>query len=521
LTVRLTAAEFATAHEAPESVTVTMLPDVEPAAVQLVKPELRTIVGVAGTVKPALNFKEIVSPAAIAPLALVVNVSVQLAVEPPVCTEPLNVGLETEVAALIVTADAGVAAIMSLLVAMPNVLAARLPAAGFVRPLTVRVAVVDAATEHDAPASVTVTVVPDVEPVAVQVVKPEPSVIVGVAGMVKPELKTIVIVAPVLSAPAELVLNDSVQSERAPPVCGEPAKLMFVGAFEMTIADGGLTATVSRLVLTLKPDAAYEPLVGFVRPFSVSDAAVLAATEHEAPASVTVAVVPTPVAVAVQLVKPLPSVTVGAAGTVKPAGKTIVIVSPALIAPVELVVKPSVQFALADGACVEPLKLTELTEVAAEMTTLDAGFAGTGSPLVETAKVFAASVPAPGFVSPVIVSDAAVEAGSEHDAPTRVIVTVCALAVAVVVQLVKPEFSTIVGVAGTVNPELSATVIVLPAESAPLALDVNPTVQSERAEPVCGDPLKVMFVGAFALYATSAMAYGLLLFVFCVVPVVE
>ena len=102
----------------------------------------------------------------------------------------------------------------------------------------------------------------------------------------------------------------------------------------------------------------------------------LAATEHDAPASVTVAVVPEPVAVAVQLVKPLPSVTVGTAGTVKPAGKTIVIVSPAFIAPVELVVKPSVQFAVADGACVEPEKLTELTEVAAEMTTADAGFAG-------------------------------------------------------------------------------------------------------------------------------------------------
>jgi len=143
-----------------------------------------------------------------------------------------------------------------LLVAMLNVLAARLPADGFVRPLTVSVAVVDAATEHDAPESVTVTVVPDVEPVAAQLVKPEPSVIVGVAGIVKPELKTIVIVAPLPSAPVEDVLNDSDQSEWAPPVCGEPAKLTFVGGLEMTTADGGLTATVSRLVLTLNPDAA-------------------------------------------------------------------------------------------------------------------------------------------------------------------------------------------------------------------------------------------------------------------------
>jgi hypothetical protein len=166
------------------------------------------------------------------------------------------VGLATEVAALIVTAEAGLAAIMSLLVAMLNVLAARLPAAGFVSPFTVSVALVEAASAHEAPASVTVTVVPDVAPVAVQLVTPAPSVIVGVAGIVKPELKMIVIVPPALSAPPELVLNDSVQSERAPPVCGEPAKLMFVGALEITTAEGGLTATVSRLVLTLKPDAA-------------------------------------------------------------------------------------------------------------------------------------------------------------------------------------------------------------------------------------------------------------------------
>jgi hypothetical protein len=144
----------------------------------------------------------------------------------------------------------------SLLVAMLNVLAARLPAAGLVKPLTVSVAVVDTATAHDAPESVTVTVVPVVAPFAAQLVKPEPSVIVGVAGIVKPELKAMVIVAPLPSAPVELVLKDSVQSERAPPVWGEPEKLTLVGEFEMTIADGGLTATVSRLVLTLKPEAA-------------------------------------------------------------------------------------------------------------------------------------------------------------------------------------------------------------------------------------------------------------------------
>ena len=84
LTVRLKADEFAAAHDAPASVTVTTLLDVEPVAVQLVKPALRTIAGVAGIVKLELNFTETVSPAAIAPLALAVNVSVQFAVAPPV-----------------------------------------------------------------------------------------------------------------------------------------------------------------------------------------------------------------------------------------------------------------------------------------------------------------------------------------------------------------------------------------------------------------------------------------------------
>jgi hypothetical protein len=142
-----------------------------------------------------------------------------------------------------------------LLVAMLNVFAARLPADGFVRPLTVSVALVDAATAQDAPASVTVTVDPDVDPVAVQLVKPVPSVIVGVAGIVKPGLNTSVIVPPAARVPAELVLKVSVQSERAAAVCGEPEKLTFVGAFEIRIGDAGFVATVSRLVFTLNPDA--------------------------------------------------------------------------------------------------------------------------------------------------------------------------------------------------------------------------------------------------------------------------
>ena len=93
-----------------------------------------------------------------------------------------------------------------------------------------------------------------------------------------------------------------------------------------------------------------------------------------------------------------------------------------------------------------------------------------------------------GFVRPTIVSVAAVLGASAHEPPARVTVTVCAAAVAVAVQFTKPEPSEIVGVAGTVKPALKATVIVEPAESVPVALDVKPTVQFERASAVCGEP---------------------------------
>src|SRR5262249_60951983 len=102
---------------------------------QLGTPELSTIVGVAGIARLALNVSEMVSPAAIAPLALVVNVSVQFAVGPPVCTEPLNAGLETDVAVLIVTADARLPAVRTLLVPLLNVCAGGQPAAGLRSPL--------------------------------------------------------------------------------------------------------------------------------------------------------------------------------------------------------------------------------------------------------------------------------------------------------------------------------------------------------------------------------------------------
>ena len=106
-----------------------------------------------------------------------------------------------------------------------------------------------------------------------------------------------------------------------------------------------------------------------------------------------------------------------------------------------------------------------------------------------TLNVLARYVFATGFVSPAIVSVAAVVGASAHPAPASVIVAVCAAAVAVAVQLTKPALSAIAGMAGTVKPALKATVIVDPDASVPVALEVKPTVQSERARPVCGEPV--------------------------------
>jgi len=157
----------------------------------------------------------------------------------------------TDVAAAIVTLDAGFAVMVSPLVVTLNVLAASAPAAGFVNPCTVSVAAVLFARAHVAPASVTVTVVPEPEPVAVQLAKPLPSTTAGVAGTVKPALNASVIVLPAASAPLELVVKPTVQSERALPVCGEPENETPVTGLAITIAEAGFAAAVSRLVAML------------------------------------------------------------------------------------------------------------------------------------------------------------------------------------------------------------------------------------------------------------------------------
>jgi hypothetical protein len=121
-------------------------------------------------------------------------------------------------------------------------------------------------------------------------------------------------------------------------------------------------------------------------------AVVLFPSEHVPPlfASVIVTVEPEVLPVAEQFVNPLGSVTVGEAGTVKLALKTTVIVWPAETAPVELVVKPTVQVVVAPKTCEAPLNVTLLTLVAAEIVTAEPGFVAVVSTLVATLKVLAA-----------------------------------------------------------------------------------------------------------------------------------
>jgi hypothetical protein len=334
----------ASAHDAPESVIVTVCALAVAAAVQLLKPPVSATVGVAGTVKPELKATVIVSPPRSAPVALDLKLTVHVERAAPVCGEPLKVTALTDVAAAIVTLDAGFAVTVSPLVDTLNVFAASVPAAGFVTPCTVRVAAALFARAHDAPTRVTVTVVPEPEPVAVQLVKPLPSTIVGVAGTVNPALNPIVIVLPPASAPLELVVKPTVQSERAPPVCGEPANETAVTGLAITIAAAGFAAAVSRLVAMLNVLAAYEPFPGFVIPSTVRLTAAELATAHDAPASVTVTTLLDVVPVAVHDVKPELSTIVGVAGTMKLELNFNEIVSPAAIAPLALVVNVSVQF---------------------------------------------------------------------------------------------------------------------------------------------------------------------------------
>jgi hypothetical protein len=101
-----------------------------------------------------------------------------------------------------------------------------------------------------------VTVVPVRVAEAVQLVAPG-SVIVGVAGITKPEANVIVIVSPWVSAPlpafVALGVKPTVQVAVAPAVIDEPAKVTPVTLEVMVTVVGGLDSLVSLLVETVFP----------------------------------------------------------------------------------------------------------------------------------------------------------------------------------------------------------------------------------------------------------------------------
>jgi hypothetical protein len=422
----------ASAHAPPLSAswTVTVVDTVVAVAEQFTNPEGRVIVGVAGTVNPAGKTTVIASPRSIEPVALVVSPTVQVAVAPADRVEAEN---ETEVglvAAAIVTADAGLPAAVSVEVLTLKVVLASAPAAGFVSSRSVRVAGVLAASAHDAPESVTVTVCAAALALAVQLTKPPVSATIGVAGTAKLELKATVTVSPASSAPVEVDVTPTVHVPSAPPVCGDPENEIAVGvvAAAITTFETGLAAVVSVDVFAVNVVFVSVPAAGFVIPTTLNVSAARLATVHVPPLSlsVSVTVVLLPAPLAEQFVKPPVNWIVGLAGTVKPALNVAVIVSPVVSAPVPLVVKPTVHVERAPPVCGDPVKLTAAGEVAAAITTGAAGLAALVSVPVLTLQLAAAIAPAAGFVGNAIFNAPDAEFASAHAPPlfASVIVTV-------------------------------------------------------------------------------------------------
>ena len=124
-------------------------------------------------------------------------------------------------------------------------------------PAMVNDASVFAATAQEPPASVTVTVVPEVEPAAVQLVNPVPNVMVGDAGMLtKFGSKVAVIVLPAASEPAPEVRKPTAQLATKPVTGGLPVNVTVVtDPAPITIGEAGDAAAVSRLVATENPAA--------------------------------------------------------------------------------------------------------------------------------------------------------------------------------------------------------------------------------------------------------------------------
>lgn len=272
------AAVFAlSAHVPPlfARVIVTVCDETEPVAEQLVNPVGKVIVGDAGTKKALGKTAVIVSPATRAPvvlfaaLTLEVKPTVHVVCALPVCEAALKATFVGVVAKPTITFDEGLSADESELVRTLNVLERSVPLEpGLTIPGIDSDAAVFTGTTHVPPlfASVIVTVVVDVEPVAVQFVNPVPRLIVGVEGIVRPELNRAVIVLPAPSAPLVAdVVKPTVQVESALCCCGRPLNEAAAGVAPAVIAtEASLTEPPSLLVETAR--VTLPAVLGFVMP---------------------------------------------------------------------------------------------------------------------------------------------------------------------------------------------------------------------------------------------------------------
>ncbi len=138
--------------------------------------------------------------------------------------------------------------------------------------------------------------------------------------------------------------------------------------------------------------------------------------------------------------------------------------------------------------------------------------------LVETKRLAAAIVCAGGLIMPAIVSWPLPLFARAQVPPLSASVTVRVGPVTEpAVPFVEPvaeQFDqpapvrVIVGLSGIEKPAANPMITLPPARRAPLALEVNPTVQVERALPVWGEPAKLTAVGVVAA-AIVTLAPGL------------
>ena len=245
-----------------------------------------------------------------------------------------------------------------------------MPAAGLTIPAIDSDFALPVAAAQEAPTRVMVTTDPLVVAVAVQLEKPVPRVIVGVAGMLAGSVpnagaKVAVMVSPAARAPTVVGVKPTAHDDDVPADCGVPAKVTPLTALlAITTLPVGDASAESKSVCTLKFVFVYEPAAGLATPAIVR---VLAPDSAQpTPARVTVTTALAPVAVAVQLENPAPSVITGVAGTVKAGSKATTIRCPApRFAAPELGVNVALHAAVIPPLCGTPLKATPVGAVAA------------------------------------------------------------------------------------------------------------------------------------------------------------